>query len=167
MFIFYQFNMFKIIRMSYHFTLTQKVCTLHFCLLQMSCTQAIHMEKPVCRQVISVDIITWTLVKFLNFYKQAVLLNGWCRVVILLCSSNSLHVQFLSRITCSAVVHYSMFICQCLITLNNYSYQNKRSENVWKSRPMCSKSNIVIIVMQGLCFYWRISRCSFQDSMTK
>lgn len=47
------------------------------------------------------------MAKFLDFYKQAVLLNGWCRVgknVILLCCSSSLRVKFFSRITYSAVV---------------------------------------------------------------
>lgn len=129
-FIFCQFNMFEIIRISYHLTLTQSIKFVHYISVYCKChaltiiPQAIHMEKfkskVVSRQVISVDIIIWTIIKFLSFYKQAALLN-----VILLCSSSSLHVKFLSRITFSAVVRYSMFMCQCLITLYNYIYQNR------------------------------------------
>lgn len=109
-FIFYQFNMFEIIRMSYHLTLTQniKFAVAHYISVYCKChaltiiPQAIHMKK--------IKFIHLNDNQIPEFYKQAVLLN-----VILLCSSSSSHVKFLSRVTFSAVVRYSMFMCQCLI----------------------------------------------------
>lgn len=80
-------------------------------------------------QVISIDVNIWTVTKYLNFYKQAVLLNGSRRAgknVILLCCSSSLHLKFWSRITFSSVVKLQF------VNVNALWLQiaKQRSENV-------------------------------------